>query len=308
MARPRTVDAGSFGRVTRIVRSPWSRRATSIAVLAISFGALGWITYANWPAIVTTEWAPDPGRLIAAFALQIASAAIATQLWFSIAARLGATRRTSADIRNYAYTLLSRRLPGAPWHIVGRSLHYADAGLARRVGIGGSTIEWALAVATGVCVWLALAPATAPLGPFGAIFAIVAIPFVGGVIVRQRGGAFSARRAIALWTAYDLIGWATGCGAMYFLFTGLYPFPNDALLTLVSSTAAAYVASMAVVILPAGLGLREVSLAALTATLVPWPVAVALSIVGRALTMVADLVWATILLVSALRSADESTQ
>lgn len=284
----------------------------------VALATLGLLIARDFQALTSARWRIDPPRLLAGLLLQAATVGIAAWIWADIARELGAGRDLRRDLRSYALSVLARRLPGAIWHVVGRTAYYADVGLGRRLALWGSGVEAGLLLWSGGVVGLAFWP---ELAPYGAVLAMAALvigpPILWRMLrlmpeasVRDQGqppdpGPRLSR--LYLWLAVDVAAWMIGCVGLYLLFSGLYPIGLDVFPRLVAAIVFSVVLAGLVSLVPGGLGLREVGMAALLQPAVSPGIAAVLAIASRLLVTVVDVAWSLsvlALLRSSRRDAD----
>jgi uncharacterized membrane protein YbhN (UPF0104 family) len=272
------------------------QRALGAALLLFTAVALVVLVVSNLEQLRAAPWRLDAPRLVLGLLFQASTCLTATLLWMDISAQLGAGWNPRRDARVYAYSLIARRLPGALWHVLGRAAFYGEVGLGRRVGLMGSAIEAGLLVVTGVAVWLA---AFEPVRPYGLVIGLVMLAltpplFRPAMRILLRGGGewLPPSGRLYAWLATDVAAWLLGCSGVYFMYDALYPLGDGAWLKVVAATSASIVASAAVVILPGGLGLRELGMTGLLSDLIPTGVAAALAIAFRISILTIELLWA----------------
>jgi hypothetical protein len=286
----RAVDRG-----LALARRPNVQRAVGAALLIAASATVAALILEHLDDLRAAPWRLEPTTLVAGLLLQAVALGIDALIWADISHRLGAPWDPRRDVRVYAYSLLARRLPGSLWHVVGRAAFYSDLGLGRRVGVVGSAIEAGLTVLTGV----ALAGAFFPEGrPFGLLAAaallLLAPPLFGrlvGVVAPGQSGWLPRRGRLYLWVGLYLVAWLVSCFGAYLQLDALYPLDLGLLPHMIWALTGTIVASAAVVVLPAGLGLRELGLTALMSEVIPAGVAAALAIAYRLAISAVEVLW-----------------
>jgi hypothetical protein len=272
-------------RLIAVARRPRVQRIVALLLFAVSVAGIAALIVQNLEQLRAAPWRLEPFRLAGGLFLQASTVAIACWLWADISHALGSSWDLQRDARVYAYSLVARRLPGAFWHVVGRAAYYRDAGLGTRVGVMGSAIEAGLLVLTGVAVGLATFEQIQPFGMVASLGLLVASPHLFRPLVRvllQRAPDWLPPvRRIYLWVALDTVAWLFGCTGVFLQFDALYPLDSALWLHVVAGTTMSIVGSAAVVILPGGLGLRELGLTGFMSQVIPAGVAAALAIAFR---------------------------
>ena len=101
----------------------------------------------------------------------------------------------------------------------------------------------------------------------------------------------ASRGNLIRWSLLQAGAWVCGGLFIFFLAAGLYPDLGwSHMVPVVRSWAASGLVAMVALIVPLGLGLKETAFAYLLAALVPWPVAVSISLLGRFCSIIGDCV------------------
>jgi uncharacterized membrane protein YbhN (UPF0104 family) len=278
----------------------WVRRIVVAALLAASLGTLAYLVLANLEALRAAPWRLEPMRLGAGVTLMASTVAIATLVWADLSGHLGAGWDLRRDVRAYAYALAARRLPGSFWHVVGRAVLYGQEGLGRRVGLLGSALEAGLLIVTGAAVLLALSPLPPPVGPVAAALLVLSAPLLfGRLLPIVAPGSLAWLPPISRlyrWMALDLASWLLGMTGVFLLFDALYPLDPGLWRSVVLATTGSILAASAVLVLPGGLGLRELTLVGLLGDQIPPAVAAALALAFRVAMSIIEAVWALVVL------------
>jgi hypothetical protein len=90
------------------------------------------------------------------------------------------------------------------------------------------------------------------------------------------------------------LAWIGGGLVLYVLANAVMPVPPTYIPALIGAWAASGAVSLSAGLLVSGMGLREVTLTVLLGSLVPLPVAVAISVLFRVLLMLGEFVWALV--------------
>jgi uncharacterized membrane protein YbhN (UPF0104 family) len=261
------------------------QRVVALGLLVLAVGTLALLVAQHWDELRNAPWRLEPVRLALGLTLQAAAIGLDALIWVDICHRLGATWDPRRDLRVYAFSLLARRLPGAVWHVVGRAAFYSEAGLGRRVGVMGSAIEAGLLVLTGVAIALASFPALRPLGAIAGLALLAVSPLIFRPAMRLllRGPVewLPPPGRLYWWILLYALAWLLGCLGAFLQFDALYPLDPSLFPHLVWAATSSIVASAAVVIVPGGLGVRELGLTALMGEVIPPGVAAALAVAYR---------------------------
>lgn len=278
---------------------PRVRRAVGAALFLLSAALLVAIVTRNADQLGAAPWRLVPIELLAGFALQLATLAIGTYVWIDVSAAFGAPLDRRRAARVYALSLLAKRLPGGFWHVVGRTAYYGDAGLGRRVGVGGSLVEMGLLVVTGGAVALVALGDLGLAGPVAGLALLAAGPWMVRVVVARIAGHGPSGGPLRLyrWAALDVLAWLVGCAGVYLQIDAVYPLTPAIASRLVAATTGSIVLSSLVLVLPSGLGLRELGFVGMTGGFLPPGVATALAVGLRVVAALLDVVWALVAIV-----------
>jgi glycosyltransferase 2 family protein len=290
----------------------WRRPAGAIFVL-LAFLFLGYFVASNLDALREHRWTVRPGLLALSLLLHIAGLAWGVLVWRLLLRQMGIQVPLLGLMRVWFISGLGRYIPGKIWQFVGA------AHLAGDLGVRAGATVTALAVHTGfflvaaVLLSVYLLPSAIP-GAAGAPLTLLwtLAPMLLLLLhPRVIGGALglfrrATGRQLAEWTgtwtasiglaALAMLGWTITGAAFHLFVQSLTPLPSSALPAMIGVNALSFVIGYAVIVAPAGLGAKEVSLAALLALYVPPPVAALLAIAARLWTMAAEAIPALLLL------------
>ncbi len=250
-----------------------------VAVLLVRGG--GDLRLIDWQAYL-------PASVIV-LALYLASLILQFVVWVRVLSPHRAPDWTDVEI--YARMILTRRLPGGIWHWVGRAAMYTAATqLPTRVVLSANLLEWLLLVLVGF--GYALTNLVGPLGPYrwllaGAVWAGA----VGLATLWQPGKRrWWARLAEgAGWVALYAASWALG-GLILFL----YAQAGGAAVGLPQATqvwALSGAIGLIVTLIPAVLGIQEITLTVLLQRQMPPATALVIALLLRVAFTLADVLW-----------------
>ena len=296
-------------------RSGW-RRAAAFLFVAAAFFFLGLLVVENVGELRNHEWDVRPGLLALSVALNITGLAWGVFVWRSVLRRMGSEVRYLSVARVWFLSGLGRYIPGKIWQFVGA------AHLGGGVGIPASTTVTALAVHTGFfilgAVFLAayLVPASLAgivgpgiaalrwLAPLLLAFAHPAVIRFAARLVSRVAPAATGLVWRAGWldgivlTLYSAVGWLLSGIGFHLFVISLTPLPAGALPGMIGINALSFVAGYLVVIAPAGLGAKEIALAALLPASAPAPVAALLAAAARLWSIASEVLPAVVFAVA----------
>lgn len=290
------------------VRS-WAWRGVQVALIA----AVTWGVYRtlapelsrlSWTQVKQLGVAPAP---LALSTLILAGVYVAHAfLWRRIMGDLEIGRPVAKDtLRVYFVASLGRYLPGKLWQLAGLAVLAARAGLSAGGAAAAAVIGQIAFLATGVVFLALLLPRLASGTGAVAVAAVLAVAGITGwaLIATRRGRAgarwllerapartrpplrsaatFAARvrsRAALTWAAGYALTWIA-LGLAFTLFVSAFvPDSLGAARYLAGTVAASYLWGYAMVIAPAGLGVREIAMGGLLAQIPGFPVAAVVAV------------------------------
>ncbi len=292
--------------MTRV--GPAWRRAAGFVFAAAAFLFLGLLVVENVGALRQHEWSVRPALLALSIAVNIAGLAWGVLVWRMVLRRMGVEVPYTSVARVWFLSGLGRYIPGKIWQFVGAAQLGGSAGMPASVTVA------ALAVHTGffilgalfLAVYLLPVAGVGWLGPevtalrWGAPFLLIlahpAIIRLAGRIVHRFSPASTGPLWNAGWldgivlTLYSAIGWLLSGVGFHLFVTSLTPLQAGALAGMIGINALSFVAGYIVLIAPAGLGAKEIALAALLTAYVPAPVAALLAAAARLWTVAGEVI------------------
>lgn len=240
-------------------------------------------------------------------------------IWIGLIQHLGGLKATTdrrALLRTYARSWIARYIPGVAWTYGARFVH-TEEGIRRRVMATSMVDEFAMMAAVttsvgagfwlwgAVNVWLGIAVLAATLGAsvlFGMRvnrLAHWALDHVGRILpARFRSVAeelekdgdrveLSLGAAARFSAAFGVVALASGM-SFFFVLLSLTDVEASEIPRAIGAYNLATILSIAIIFVPAGLGVREAGLAALVTPIVSEPVAATAALAFRAITLLAD--------------------
>jgi uncharacterized membrane protein YbhN (UPF0104 family) len=272
-------------------------RTARVAFL-VAVAVATWLAFrGHGDEILAAARSTPPHAVVGSLALVLVGLWITSGAWRRVLAAFGHPLAPREGRSVFFVGQLGKYVPGGVWSI-GAHAHLAAArGVPLRVTAGTSLVFLGLNVATSAAVvgvgvlagqWPALERWVGLVLVAGGALALVPAVVVrlAGVVAGRAGtlrltGADTARLAAML-----LVTWACYAGAV----VALAPDPRWSLLPLAAAAfAVSYVVGVAVVVAPAGLGAREVTLVALLSPTLGLGPAAAVAVLTRLLHTAADL-------------------
>jgi uncharacterized membrane protein YbhN (UPF0104 family) len=261
-----------------------------------------------------------PALLVVALVFILAAVSGVGVTWVALVKHLGGAKAAEIDgralLRTYARSWIARYIPGVAWTYGARFVHTKE-GISRRVMAASMVNEFMMMAAVttsigvglwlwgAVNVWLGIAAlaATLPLCVFVAThvnrLAHWALDHVGRLLPKRfknvaeeldAGGDrvdLSPGEAARFSAAFTVVALVSGL-SFFFVLLSLTDVGADEIPRAIGAYNLATIISIAVIFVPAGLGVREASLAALVTPIVSGPVAATAALAFRVITLVAD--------------------
>lgn len=197
-------------------------------------------------------------------------------------------------------TLAARRLPGTVWYVGGRLLLYEKIGIARRLVLFGSSIEWVLqTVSAGFCGLILLLVSQKEVSNTFLVILIIAI--VSGMVLLHpklllrllvwKGGGDTVAsinlqyRDILGWLISYFLMWLSGGGIVTAFVSILQPLTIMDFFYISGAFSIGGVAGLLVLVFPSSFGAADLTLAALLLRMLPLPFAGAIVILLRLFTL-----------------------
>jgi uncharacterized membrane protein YbhN (UPF0104 family) len=289
-------------RLTRLASSPWLRGG----LLAVVLMFCGYGLYTEWPQVTAglarLQWYDVAGSLAAT----MAGTTCMMLAWRAILADLGSPLPLRAAARINFVAQLGKYVPGAVWAFAAQVELSHDYQVPRRRSLASVATSLVVMAGTGLVVALVTLPFTSPavirqywwvLCAVPVIVAVLCPPVLGrvlnrllAVIRRQPLERMPTWGGLGRAALCNFAGWALLGIGVWTLVTGMASVRPGALLLAVGGYSLAFTAGMLLVVLPGGIGARELILVAALSALLPHGTAVAVALVARVVTTASDLI------------------
>lgn len=281
----------------------------TVAVTIFLFRSLR-VSWADLAGLDPSRWVPRPLPLATSMLLVLAVYLYLVGLWAGLAQQLGAGHLPfAAAVRVFFIANLGKYIPGKVWQVAGLGYLAAREGLVPGRALFAAVLNQAFSLCAGVTVgslYLAFST-TVPRGTWlAALGAVVVIlGALGSRHVHSRvisalarrgmidpGWTIPSPRRFALgWFALHIVAWLGYGLAFCLLWAAFRPLPRGVeVLMAASAFPTAYVLGFLAFFAPAGVGVREGALVALTAPLLGRADATALAVIARVWLTVLELV------------------
>jgi hypothetical protein len=281
----------------------------TVAVTVFLFRSLR-VSWADLAGLDPSNWVPQPLALATSMLLVLAVYLYLVGLWAGLAQQLGAGHLPfAAAVRVFFIANLGKYIPGKVWQVAGLGYLAAREGLVPGRALFAAVLNQAFSLCAGVTVgslYLAFSttvPRGAWLVALGAV--VVILGALGSRHVHSRvirvlarrglvdpGWTIPSPRRFALgWFALHIVAWLGYGLAFCLLWAAFRPLPRGVEVFMAASAfPTAYVLGFLAFFAPAGVGVREGALVALTAPLLGRADATALAVIARVWLTVLELV------------------
>ena len=302
-------------RLTRLAGYRWLRIA--LLVLVLCFCSYG--LYAEWPQVVSALARLHWYSVCLALAAAMAGSACMMLSWRAILADLGSPLPVRAAARINFIAQLGKYVPGAVWAFAAQVELGHDYRVARRRTFASVVVSLTVTVGAGLALALVTLPIASPEIARRYWWAVVALPLIIAVLCPPVLGRLLDRlltllrsqplerrpssRGLAKALAWSLAGWLLLGLQVWLLLTDIAGLHGRTFLLAVGGYSLAFSAGLLLVVLPSGIGAREIILVAALSRLLPSGPAVAIAIMTRVVTTVSDLTWGSVGLALGRRAA-----
>jgi glycosyltransferase 2 family protein len=287
-------------RLTRLAANPWLR----LGLLALVLAFCGYGLDREWSQVATSlhrlHWYSLAGSLVAA----MAGSSCLMLAWRAVLSDLGSPLSVRVAARVNFVAQLAKYVPGAVWAFAAQVELGHDYEVPRRRSLASVVTSLAVMVGSGIGVALVTLPVTSPsvvrqywwvVCTVPVLLAVLCPPVLGRILDRlltllrfqpleRRPTWHGLGRALA----WNLAGWLVLGVAVWLLAGGMAGLRPGLLVLALGGYALAYSAGLLLVILPSGLGARDIILVATLSEALPHGTAVAVALVARAVTTLSD--------------------
>ncbi|WP_043496710.1 lysylphosphatidylglycerol synthase domain-containing protein [Georgenia sp. SUBG003] len=292
-----------MSRVLTALRSRWVRIGFLLAALAAGV----WAVASQWDDVRTALTSIPGGVVVGALALSVAYVVLTMAAWRVLLMDLGSPLRVGAASRVFFVSQVGKYIPGGVWNVLAAAEMGADHAIPRRRSISVMVVSILVSILTGLALAvlaIVLAPAgvAADFGWVGWFLPVLLLVLAPPVLNRLLGLALRLARRPPLERPLTLGGvvraslWSTAAwivaGVQVWLLSAALGLElTVATLALaVGGYALAWTVGFLVVVVPAGVGVREAVLAAVLATHLEPGAVVVVVLLSRVLLTVADVV------------------
>jgi glycosyltransferase 2 family protein len=287
-------------RLARALGNPRLRFGLLVVVLI----SCGYGLYTEWPQVV-----PELGRLrwyVVALSLAAAMAGTSCLMlaWRAILADLGSPIPVRAAGRISFVAQLGKYVPGGVWAVAAQVELGHDYQIPRRRSLAAVLVSLAVTVGSGLAVALVTLPFVSPGLARHYWWVLAAVPLVGIALcppvlgrLLDRALAVTRSQPLAAWPTWrglwqaigwNLAGWIFLGAQVWVLVVDMDSRGAATVLVAIGGYALAFSAGMLLVVVPSGIGAREVILALALAPVLPHGAAIAVALTTRGISTLSD--------------------
>lgn len=284
-------------------------RIFSALAISLPLIFLGYNLYHNWHDVISYGWSVNYAYVALSFVLYSLALGLAIRGWGSIMEKLGGPCSFRKNARIYCLSNLARRLPGTLWFIAGRIYWYEKEGVAKSITSAGVLWEMILMILSGLLVYLLSLPLCPDLRSAGSSYLLLLSIPLGIAVIHPTALGISlnfllkklgrgqvpinkvSHKDTLRWLLLYSLVWIIGGFILYLFTNAFHPLPAIHLPALTGIWALSGVTACLVFFVPAGLGIKEVTLALLLSRYFPLPVATIIALLLRLWLTLSELVW-----------------
>jgi glycosyltransferase 2 family protein len=291
-----------MGRVLAVLRSPWVRRGFVLAAVA----AAVWAVASQWEQVREAIASLPLGTVLLGLLASIVYVVLTMLSWRAVLKDLGSGLPLRNAARLFFVSQVAKYLPGGVWNIVAAAEMGADQAIPRRRSVSGMVVALLVSIVTGLLlavVAIAFAPgaAVASYGWVAWTFPLFLLLLAPPVLNRLLALALRLTRrppleqplsvrGVVVSSAWALAGWIVAGMQVWLIATALGMDTGiETLAQAVGAYALAWTVGFLVVVVPAGVGVREAVLGAMLAGLLDGGAVVVTVLLSRLLLTAADL-------------------
>lgn len=288
-------------------------RLASVLVIGLPFFFIGYTLYQNWQEITQFAWSINYLYLALSFVVYSLALGLAILSWGAIMRKFGGDCSFMKNARIYCLSSLARRIPGTLWYVAGRVYWYEKEGIPKLATSAGVLWEMIVLILSGFFVYLLSLPVRRGLGSVGSPYLVLLAVPLGLVVMypsvlsrslnsllrrlgrRQVVITVNQKDTVSWLVRYALV-WVMG-GLILFLFVNAFaPIPLVHLPAVIGIWGLSGAVASLAFFVPAGLGIKEVTLVLLLSQYLPLSIATVLALLLRVWLTLSELIWTLVFL------------
>lgn len=269
-------------------------------------GVFGVTLIREWDALMAFEWLVEWRNLPLIILTHFLALGSMFAAWQGMMTSFTHYKNWRGNLRIYSLSILARRIPLPIWYVGSRLYFYKREKVSLTKIASATALEMVLITFSGLACYLLLPePSTKAwlwfpiLGAAGSIFIVAAIQpnlvvklinYVLGVFEKESLDLTLTRAELLTWSAFYLGTWLLDGTGLYFTIAALTAAPLPLPAAIGISTISALVSILSL-LLPSGLGLKELTLGALLSAFMPFSVGMVIAVTYRLLNTLIEIAW-----------------
>jgi len=290
---------------------PVVRKIIGVVIAAAILIPMSWQLYTHRTEVGAYLVHIDVRMLFVALSLGILDLGILAFAWLLIANRLGITLGLRRDLKAFFFSNLAKRIPGMVWYLAGRAYLYRTADGGIWVATTGTMLENSLLLLGGLLLALIVLPRQFGLNNVWILFALAAVILISLVLSLRPSTLWEFAQLlqlkdkirptivlriptwdILLWFTLYMLVWIVGGLAFHCFVAAFYPALTLASFPFTLGVSTAYsLSGLIAFLLPAGLGIKELTGVYLLSRLLPMPLAIVIVLLFRIKLLLAEGLW-----------------
>jgi hypothetical protein len=294
------------------------RQLIYVGIVLLSLVFIAYVIITNWAQLKSQEWHVDPLYAILVVVLYPLGMIPTAAAWHWLLRAVNISKPFPLNLRLYALSSLPKHIPGLVWYVTSRSLMYEEYSVSAGIVIAATAAESIMLAASGfISALFILSLQTDFLGQFTALryLSIVSVIVLIVLFIWAPGGTrllvnllkkwrkdmetFSFQRsALFVCLVWMFVAWVGGGVLLWLLIRAISPIGVELLPVMVGIWGAAGAVSLTIGIGVQGLGLREVTLAALLSLIISPIIALVVAVAFRLVLTLGEFLWVFLIYIS----------
>jgi glycosyltransferase 2 family protein len=294
-----------------VVKRPLWRKLIFAGIPLVVIGLMVVLVWRNYESILDFPWRLHAGYIGLAAVFHSLALWVTFWVWHLMIRALGDFGALAPNVRFYYVSTLAKRIPTGLPYIGGRLLLYKQVNVSAAAVLNCIFLENLLIGTGGILFFVALLPIyAAPIEPvvrvgltvLGCVLVAAlllrsgfAVEFTNWVLARLgKAGLerFPTRRELFAWIGWYVLPWPLAGFSLYYALLGFTDAVTVSVQDALMISTLATLVTLLNFVIPAGLGLKELTLAALLTPWMPLPTAIVVSLLYRLLHTLNEVLWA----------------
>lgn len=277
-------------QLSQVLRKRFAWLGYILVFVAISY--LAFLLFNNWEQLNQIPWQKYWAAGLISLLLYLLSLLPQVVIWI----RMMSFHHKSGwqDFKIFFQGMLLRRIPGGIWHWVGRvSIYSGTTNIPPKTVLYANFWEWILVILIGVGIIFAGESIHDVLGPIAVIGSLISWGLAIGLAYKWFPQTRSRSKRLLEsigWITFYSFAWIMG-GLIVYVFSRSTDATNLNILSSIWIWAVTGTLSWVLIIVPSGLGVREITLTTLLQPYMSTSNALVIAIAIRLVFLIADILW-----------------